>query len=563
MKLVLQNPFLGPQGSNLSAGPSPQSFLIVGLGESGYAMAKWCLIQGANVRLADTRQQKALNTQQANWLLDLQQLGLKEFCFEASNWDALLNDVDVVGISPGLSPIQEPCKTLLKISEERGIPIWSEIEFFARAIRALQEMSIDEGFYKPNILAITGTNGKTTTSSLTAQICERAGRRVALAGNISPAALEKLLIVLEQAKDYSELPEIWVLELSSFQLQFTHSLDPTAATILNLSQDHLDWHGDMQTYAAAKARILGESSVLVLNRDDQAVINLFTDIDDGRKVISFGGDSPSEVDSFGIERDPRAGGIDWLVWAEPDEATLASEQEEAQEGFIKRRRRKKSDAYEQSEDLRIKRLIPADALRIRGRHNALNALAALALARAAGLGIGLLLHGLREYQGEPHRVQTVAVIADVEYIDDSKGTNVGATVAALHGLGASSGNKNIWLIVGGDGKGQDFSPLVEPITRFAKGLVFIGRDAPAIEAVCMHAIQNHAVHVIRADSLELAVQHVAKCAVAGDIVLLSPACASFDMFKDYKHRADVFVQSVQELAHQMTSTLNTDMEASA
>ena len=144
-----------------------------------------------------------------------------------------------------------------------------------------------------------------------------------------------------------------------------------------------------------------------------------------------------------------------------------------------------------------------------------------------------------------------------------RGTNVGATVAALHGLGASSGNKNIWLIVGGDGKGQDFSPLVEPITRFAKGLVFIGRDAPAIEAVCMHAIQNHAVHVIRADSLELAVQHVAKYAVAGDIVLLSPACASFDMFKDYKHRADVFVQSVQELAHQMTSTVNTDMEASA
>lgn len=563
MKLVLQNPFLGPQGSNLSAGPSPQSFLIVGLGESGYAMAKWCLIQGANVRLADTRPQKALNTQQANWLLDLQQLGLKEFCFEASNWGALLKDVDVVGISPGLSPIQEPCKTFLKISEERGIPIWSEIEFFARAIHALQEMSIDEGFYKPNILAITGTNGKTTTSSLTAQICERAGKRVALAGNISPAALEKLLIVLEQAKDYSELPEIWVLELSSFQLQFTHTLDPTAATILNLSQDHLDWHGDMQTYAAAKARILGKSSVLVLNRDDQAVINLFSNIDDGRKVISFGGDSPSEVDSFGIERDPRAGGIDWLVWAEPDEATLASEQEEAQEGFIKRRRRKKSDAYEQSEDLRIKRLIPADALRIRGRHNALNALAALALARAAGLGIGLLLHGLREYQGEPHRVQTVAVIADVEYIDDSKGTNVGATVAALHGLGASSGNKNIWLIVGGDGKGQDFSPLVEPITRFAKGLVFIGRDAPAIEAVCMHAIQHHAVHVIRADSLELAVQHVAKSAVAGDIVLLSPACASFDMFKDYKHRADVFVQSVQELAHQMTSTVNTDMEASA
>lgn len=563
MKLVLQNPFLGPQDGETSARFLPQRFLIIGLGESGYAMAKWCLIQGADVCLADTRQQKALNPQQANWFLDLQQLGLKEFCFEASNWDHLLNNIDVVGISPGLSPIQEPCKTFLKICEERTIPVWSEIEFFARAILALQEMSVNDALYKPNILAITGTNGKTTTSSLTAQICERAGKRVALAGNISPAALEKLLIVLEQAKEYSELPEIWVLELSSFQLQFTHTLDPTAATVLNLSQDHLDWHGDMQTYAAAKARILGKSSVLVLNRDDEAVINLFADLDDIRKVISFGSDSPGEVDSFGIERDPRAGGIDWLVWAEPDEATLASEQEEAQEGFVKRRRRKKSDAYEQSEDLRIKRLIPADALRIRGRHNALNALAALALARAAGLGIGLLLHGLREYQGEPHRVQTVAVIADVEYIDDSKGTNVGATVAALLGLGAASGNKNIWLIVGGDGKGQDFSPLVDPITRFAKGLIFIGRDAPAIEAVCMHAIQNHAVHVIRADSLELAVQQAARCAVAGDIVLLSPACASFDMFKDYKHRADVFVQSVQELAQQMTTTSNTRVEASA
>lgn len=563
MKLVLQNPFLGPQDSKASARFLPQRFLIVGLGESGYAMAKWCLIQGAAVRLVDTRQQKVLNPQQANWFLDLQQLGLKDFCFEANNWDTLLNDVDVVGISPGLSPIQEPCKTFLKICKERTIPVWSEIEFFARAILALQEMSVNEALYKPDILAITGTNGKTTTSSLTAQICERAGKRVALAGNISPAALEKLLIVLEKAKDYSELPEIWVLELSSFQLQFTHTLDPTAATVLNLSQDHLDWHGDMRAYAAAKARILGKSSVLVLNRDDEAVVDLFADQADGRKMISFGGDSPSEVDSFGIERDPRTGGIDWLVWAEPDEATLAVEQEEAQEGFVKRRRRKKSDAYEQSDDLRIKRLIPADALRIRGRHNALNALAALALARAAGLGIGLLLHGLREYQGEPHRVQTVAVIADVEYIDDSKGTNVGATVAALQGLGAASVNKNIWLIIGGDGKGQDFSPLAEPITRFAKGLVFIGRDAPAIEAICIHAIQDHAVHVIRADSLELAVQQVARCVVAGDIVLLSPACASFDMFKDYKHRADVFVQAVHELAQQLTPTSNSSVEASA
>ena len=563
MKQVLQNPFLGQAGADASERSAPQRFLIVGLGESGYAMAKWCLVQGAYVRLVDTRAHSDLRSQQLEWLADLQKLGLQDACFESSDWNTLLDWVDTVGISPGLSPIQEPTAELLHLCQERNISVWSEIEFFARAILALQTMSIPaEDIYKPSILAITGTNGKTTTCALTAQICQRAGKRVALAGNISPAALEKLLSVLAEANSYSELPEIWVLELSSFQLQFTHTLDPTAATVLNLSQDHLDWHGDMQAYAAAKARILGKNSVLVLNRDDEVVTALFADEKESRKVIQFGSDGPADVDSFGIERDPRAGGIDWLVWAEPDEATLASEHEEAQEGFIKRKRRKKSDVYEKSDELRIKRLIPADALRIRGRHNALNALAALALARAAGLGISLLLHGLREYQGEPHRVQTVAVIADVEYIDDSKGTNVGATVAALHGLGSATGSKNIWLIAGGDGKGQDFSPLVEPITRFAKGVVLIGRDGPAIEAVCAQAIEDHALQLIRANSLESAVEQTFLQAKAGDIVLLSPACASFDMFKDYKHRADVFEQAVHELAHQISSSLNDPVRAS-
>jgi UDP-N-acetylmuramoylalanine--D-glutamate ligase len=239
------------------------------------------------------------------------------------------------------------------------------------------------------------------------------------------------------------------------------------------------------------------------------------------------------------------------------------EQEEAQEGFIKRRRRRKNNAYEEADTLRLKRLIPADALRIRGRHNALNALAALALARAAGLGISLLLHGLREYQGEPHRVQTVAVIQDVEYIDDSKGTNVGATVAALMGLGAASGQKNIWLIAGGDGKGQDFSPLSEPIDRFVKGLIVIGRDGPAIKAVCSSAISRGNLEVIDAKGLESAVQSAAQRASAGDLVLLSPACASFDMFKNYQHRADVFVDAVHELANQLSNSPNEHLGASA
>ncbi|NDI26199.1 MAG: UDP-N-acetylmuramoyl-L-alanine--D-glutamate ligase, partial [Burkholderiaceae bacterium] len=424
MNQRLLRPFNSSKSNDFAGQGSPH-VLIVGIGESGFAMAKWCLSQGAQVHLADTRAREALNSQQQNWLSELESFGLNSFTAQASNWSVLLGEIDILGISPGLSPLQEPAKTILSICEERKIAVWSEIEFFARALDALHQMALEGGTrYQPSILAITGTNGKTTTSALTAQICERAGRHVALAGNISPAALEKLSAVLKEAKSFDDLPQIWVLELSSFQLHFTHTLNPTASTILNLSQDHLDWHGDMNSYAAAKARILGSDAVLVLNRDDSLVNDVFRNVVD-HKIISFGSDAPNESDSFGIERDLNGGGIDWLVWAEPDEATQAMAQEEAQEGFIKRRR-KKNNAYEASDTLRLKRLIPADALRIRGRHNALNALAALALARAAGLGIGLLLHGLREYQGEPHRVQTVAVIRDVEYIDDSKGTNVGA-----------------------------------------------------------------------------------------------------------------------------------------
>lgn len=561
MNQRLLHPFNSSQSNDFAGQRSPH-VLIVGIGESGFAMAKWCLSQGAQVHLADTRAREALNPQQQNWLSELEGFGLNSFTEQASNWSVLLGQIDILGISPGLSPLQEPAKTILSICDERKIAVWSEIEFFARALNALHQMALEGGTrYQPSILAITGTNGKTTTSALTAQICERAGRHVALAGNISPAALEKLSAVLKEAKSIDDLPQIWVLELSSFQLHFTHTLIPTASTILNLSQDHLDWHGDMNSYATAKARILGSDSVLVLNRDDPLVNDVFRNVVD-HKIISFGSDAPNEIDSFGIERDLNGGGIDWLVWAEPDEATQAMAQEEAQEGFIKRRR-KKNNAYEASDTLRLKRLIPADALRIRGRHNALNALAALALARAAGLGIGLLLHGLREYQGEPHRVQTVAVIRDVEYIDDSKGTNVGATVAALMGLGVASGQKNIWLIAGGDGKGQDFTPLSEPIERFVKGLIVIGRDGPAITAVCSSAVSRGILLAIEVKDLESAVQSAAQHASAGDIVLLSPACASFDMFKNYQHRAEVFVGSVHELMNQWSDSPNEHLGASA
>jgi len=326
------------------------------------------------------------------------------------------------------------------------------------------------------------------------------------------------------------------LELSSFQLLFTSSLNATAATVLNITQDHLDWHGDMQSYANAKARIFGSDSICILNRDDSLVLDLLSEEEKlNRSVVTFGAGRPDEQGAFGIERDLRAGGIDWLVWAEVDEN---------QEPKPKRRR--KSVTPDDEEELRLKRLIPADALKIRGRHNALNALAALALARSAGLPMSLLLHGLRDYEGEPHRVQSIGIVADVEYVDDSKGTNVGATVAALNGLANNESRKRIWLIAGGDGKGQDFSPLREPALRFIKGAFLIGKDANLIA----DALGNEVSCTI-SETLANAVHQAAHQAQSGDIVLLSPACASFDQFKDYIARADAFVSEVAELGMQI------------
>jgi UDP-N-acetylmuramoylalanine--D-glutamate ligase len=423
--------------------------------------------------------------------------------------------------------LQEPVQSFLAVAAEKEIPVWSEIEFFAQAIQALK----DEQNYQVKVIAITGTNGKTTTTALTGLLCERAGKSVAVAGNISPAALDKLL-------DIEELPDVWVLELSSFQLQHTFSLHADAATVLNITQDHLDWHGDLSQYAAAKARIFSANTIAVLNRDDDIVMNMPSDMDMVR-TITFGVEAPGEEDSFGVFHDTAAGGIDWLVWAEPDLEALE---------LKAKRRRKKADVDEES--LRLKRLMPADALRIKGRHNASNALAALALCTAIDIPMGPLLHGLREYKGEPHRMQTVAIIEGVEYIDDSKGTNVGATLAALNGLGqsgsgSSSGSRSkIILIAGGEGKGQDFSPLSQALARHAKAVILMGKDAPVIRS----SVESSGITIRDVDTLERAVESAAEMAESGDLVLLSPACASFDMFKDYAHRAQVFIDAVNELA---------------
>lgn len=530
--LILENTFANPASVADVQYQAPERYLILGLGESGVAMAKWCLRNGATVRLVDTRERANFSERQLAWLAELEFAGLTDTHFGPIHDDLLL-DIDVIGISPGLSPLQEPTESFLVKARKARVDVWSEIEFFARAIAAMSRMAhTRQSSYASVVLAVTGTNGKTTTTALTGQLCERAGKKVAVAGNISPAALEKLMICLDGADQLEDMPDVWVLELSSFQLVFTYSLNATAATVLNITQDHLDWHGDMAAYAQAKSKIFGEDTVCILNRDDPTVMGLLSQEQKLEKsIVTFGSNRPDEQGTFGIEHDLRAGGIDWLVWAEVDEDLEP-----------KPKRRRKSTISEEDEPLRLKRLIPADALRIRGRHNALNALAALALARAANLPLNVLLHGLRDYHGEPHRVQSIAVVNDVEYVDDSKGTNVGATVAALNGLGSNEAGKRIWLIAGGDGKGQDFSPLREPALRFVKGIFLIGKDGTKIAAAIGDdiACQN-------CGDLSEAVRAAADQAVSGDLVLLSPACASLDQFRDYKERAQVFISEVEEL----------------
>ncbi|MEO7494288.1 MAG: UDP-N-acetylmuramoyl-L-alanine--D-glutamate ligase [Massilia sp.] len=505
--------------------------LVLGLGESGLAMAQWLARCGARLRVADTRE--------APQRLQALQAALPDAEFVGGPFNEnLLDQIDFVCVSPGLAPNKE-LALIAPAAGARGIPVWGEIELFAQA---LAELKASRG-YAPKVVAITGTNGKTTVTSLTGQLCERAGLSTRVAGTIRPAALDVLREVLEadaqagadaQAAPPTDapsgaradtLPQAWILELSSFQLHTTYSLNPDAATVLNLTQDHLDWHGAMAAYGADKARIFGADTVRVLNRDDRAVMQMTAT---GATVVSFGTGEPKLPGCFGLANER---GVLWLTVAVPGEES--------------EKKRRKNEAPAPVEVI-INRLMPADALRIRGLHNATNALAALALCRAIGLPFAPLLHGLREYHGEPHRVELVTAIDDVDYYDDSKGTNVGATVAALSGLGkAFAGEQQkIVLIAGGDGKGQDFEPLAEPVSRYVRAVLLIGRDAAAIRA----ALEPAGVALTDCATLEEAVRRAAGLAQAGDCVLLSPACASLDMFTNYAHRAQVFVDAVREIA---------------
>jgi UDP-N-acetylmuramoylalanine--D-glutamate ligase len=417
------------------------------------SVARYAERRGARVRVADTR---AAPPRRAALAGDVR---LGPFT------PALLAEVDLVCISPGLS-LGEP---IVGEALSRGIPVLGDIELFAWENRA-------------PVLAVTGTNGKSTVTALTGHLLRSAGVDCEVAGNISPPVLDALLA-------RAAPPKVWVLELSSYQLETTWTLNAAAGTLLNLSEDHLDRYAGMADYGAAKARVFQGEGIQVLNRDDRASVGMALP---GRRVVSFGLDAPPSAHDFGF-----AGGA---LMQGPH------------------------------------RLIEASALTIHGAHNVANALAACALAGAAGVPRERLAPGLSSFRGLPHRVELVARRDGVDWYDDSKGTNVGATIAALRGLG-----KRAVLILGGEGKGQDFAPLRQPVAQYASHVLLIGRDAPLIEAALA------GLPAERCAGIEQAVERAARLARAGEAVLLSPACASFDMFRDYKERGERFAAAVRAL----------------
>lgn len=452
-----------------------KSVLVLGLGETGLSMLRYLKAQGARLRAADSRTNPP-------GLVEAKKYVVEPLIHCGAFDDELFIGVDLVAISPGV-PLRDP---VVARAVACGIPVVGDIELFA------QQLATDGLRPATKVLAITGSNGKTTVTAMVEHICKAAGKDAVAAGNISPAVLDVL------AQRDGRQPEIWVLELSSFQLETTATLNADAATVLNVSEDHLDRYDGMDEYTAAKARIFAGCGVQVLNRDDARCMSMARG--EG-KTITFGLGAPESADDFGLM--PHEG-TTWLAQGEQP-------------------------------------LIEASELRVTGLHNAANALAALALCNAVGLPMPAMLGALCSFEGLPHRVERVEERDGVTYYDDSKGTNVGATVAALEGLGCKS-----VLIAGGEGKGQDFSPLRATVSKHARAVVLIGRDAGMIEA----ALHDCGVPVVRAGSMDDAVQQASHLSQRGDAVLLSPACASFDMFRNYEHRAEVFVQAVRELARE-------------
>jgi UDP-N-acetylmuramoylalanine--D-glutamate ligase len=442
---------------------SRKHVLVLGLGDSGLSAVRWLCAQGARVRVADTRQHPpGLDTLRAKY---------PQVEFVAGAFaDTLFVGADLVVASPGV-PLADP---VIRRARAGGLEIIGDVELFARALPG-----------DARVIAITGSNGKTTTTTLVGEMVRAAGHPVCVAGNIGLPVLDALC---EIDAGVRQAPAYWVLELSSFQLEGLTRLRSLAASVLNVSEDHLDRYPGMPAYADAKARIFSGSRVAVLNRDDDCVAAMAGDVADRR---------------YFTLREPQSD-HDYCL----------------HDGWLM---------------LGNQRLIEQSALRLAGTHNVANALAALALCEAAGLPRSACLAALQAFKGLPHRVEFVAEHAGVRYYDDSKGTNVGATLAALAGLG-----RPVVVILGGEGKGQDFRPLAPVLAQHGRAAVLIGRDAPLIRdalAVCPLPLRE-------ASDMRDAVRQAAGFAQPGDAVLLSPACASFDMFRNYAHRAEVFVAEV-------------------
>ncbi|MGB8339060.1 MAG: UDP-N-acetylmuramoyl-L-alanine--D-glutamate ligase [Burkholderiales bacterium] len=445
--------------------------LVLGLGDTGLSMARWLYARGAHVRVADSRDNPPLARELGKLVPSTP---LDTGPFKASSFTG----IDLIAISPGV-PLSEP---LLAKAIAAKVPVVGDVELFAQALNALAA--------RPKVLAITGSNGKTTVTTLVGEMCQAASLKTVVAGNIGLPVLDALM-----EAEVSGQPDVYVLELSSFQLETTANLKIDAATVLNISQDHMDRYADIADYAMAKARIFRHCTTQVLNRDDALTMSMRVST---QRAVTFGLDKAKNENEFGISE---VEGIKGLY-----------------QGY--------------------KKLIIINELHINGLHNAVNALAALALCRAINLAPAPLIAALKNFKGLPHRVQEVARISDVIFYDDSKGTNVGATVAALNGM-----SQPVVLIAGGDGKGQDFTPLNEPVKNHARAVVLIGRDAELIAA----ALKTSGVPLSRASDMPDAVNKSFAAAQPGDAVLLSPACASFDMFRNYVQRAEMFIQAVLSL----------------
>ncbi len=512
---------MGYQGKNI---------LVLGLGDTGLSLALWLNNQGARVTVADTRAAPP-NAARLNELAPQVKVVTGPYQME------LFPAADVITISPGV-PLAEP---LVAEAVKRGTPVVGDVELFALELQkyetprmgeAIAHPSSDKGTMgalrfthptsrrKPAVIAITGANGKSTVTEMVGAMCRKAGLNTVVAGNIGLPVLD----ALSEAERSGAQPDVYVLELSSFQLETTSSLNPLAATVLNVTEDHLDRYPGMSEYAAAKARIFAGEGLQILNREDEWSRNMALP---GRNISTFGLDTipagrvgtalcthaAESQESVGTKTVPTL--QDWGIREVNGQPWLAHGAEN---------------------------LMAVADLPLAGLHNAANALAALALCEPLNLPMPALLAALREFKGLPHRVEFVATVNGVTYYDDSKGTNVGATVAALTGFSHIPGK--VVLIAGGDGKGQDFSPLRPAVEAHARAVLLIGRDGPKIDEV----LAGSDVPVFTAATLEAAVSQCAALARPGDVVLLSPACASWDMFRNYAHRAEVFIAAVNHLA---------------